>query len=165
MTTGAGWAIDDAVRLATLRAFDFADAFEEQPFDALAAAAAALCETPVALVAILGCDQQWFKARVGTDVAGTPIELAICLHTLEHGGALVISDLASDARTATNLLVSHDPKVRFYAGVPLVLDGQGLGTLCVLDVAPRPQGLTAHQQAGLAGLADEAMALIAARRR
>ena len=165
MTAGAGWAIDDAARLETLRAFDIADTPSETAFDAIAAAAATLCETPVALVTILGRDHQWFKAHVGTEISGTPIELAICTHTLEYGSALVIPDLATDARTATNPLVMHDPKVRFYAGAPLVLDGQALGTVCVLDLAPRPDGLSKDQQAGLAALADEAIALIEARRR
>ena len=121
-----------------------------------------MCATPVALVSLIDRDRQWFKARIGTDLDQTPIELAICVHALAHGRLLVIPDLTADPRTAANALVTADPFVRFYAGVPLVGDGQAIGTLCVLDVAPRPAGLTGDQIAGLEALAARAMALIAA---
>lgn len=160
-----GWAVDDAARLATLAAFDLAEPSAEAAYDAIAAQAAALCETPVALVTVLGEDHQWFKAKVGTDFEGTPVAIAICRHTLEHGDALVIPDLATDPRTEDNPLVTDDPKVRFYAGIPLAVDGQALGTLCVLDLAPRPHGLTPEQQVGLATLADDVVQLIEQRRR
>lgn len=157
-----GWIVDDDARLRTLRAFGILDSGGDQRFDAIAADAAALCATPVALVSLVDRDRQWFKARVGTDTSETPIELAICVHALAHGELLVIPDLAADPRTATNGLVVNDPHVRFYAGVPLVADGQAIGTLCVLDVAPRPDGLSAAERAGLEALAANAMGLIAA---
>lgn len=156
----AGWQINNAERLRTLREFGLLDSAAEEDYDEIAAAAADLCATPVALVTLLDSERQWFKARVGTDVAETPIELAICLHTLEHGEALSIPDLAADARTAENPLVSSDPKVRFYAGVPLITNGQALGTLCVLDLAPRPEGLSETQRDGLAALAGQVVDLI-----
>ena len=157
-----GWIVDDAARLRTLRAFGILDSPADARFDAIAAAAAELCAAPVALVSLVDRDRQWFKARVGTDLSETPIELAICVHALAHGELLVIPDLAVDPRTAGNGLVTAPPHVRFYAGVPLVADGQAIGTLCVLDVAPRPDGLSASQSAGLQALAARAIGLIAA---
>ena len=56
--------------------------------------------------------------------------------------------------------MTDDPRVRFYAGVPLVADGHMLGTLCVLDVTPHEDGLSDAQSAGLAELADQALARI-----
>lgn len=163
MVESGGWAIDDAARLSTLAELGLeGDAAADPVLDAIVARAAALCAAPVALVTALGIDQQWFKARTGTEATGTPGEVAICRHTLAHGDTLVIPDLAADPRTATNPLVTGEPFVRFYAGVPLVVDGQALGTLCVLDVDPRA-GLTDDQRAGLAALAAEATARIADR--
>ncbi len=158
-----GWIVDDAARIETLRAFGILDTPAEESFDAVVGEAAALCAAPVALVSLLDRDRQWFKARVGTDAGGTPIEAAICVHALAHGTLLVIPDLAADPRTAANPLVTGDPRVRFYAGVPLVVGGHALGTLCVLDVTPRPAGLSDHQRDGLEALAARAAALIAAR--
>lgn len=157
-----GWIVDDEARLRTLRAFGILDSPGDARFDAIAAEAAALCAVPVALVSLIDRDRQWFKARVGTDLSETPIELAICVHALAHGTLLVIPDLAADPRTARNGLVTADPHVRFYAGVPLVSDGQAIGTLCVLDVAARPAGLTAVQAGGLTALAAQATRLITA---
>lgn len=151
-----GWAIDDGARLQTLADLGICrDSPADPVLDAIVGQAAALCGTPVALVTALGGEDQWFKARTGTDVPGTPIGLAICAHTLAYGGALVIPDLGSDPRTADNPLVTDDPRVRFYAGVPMVIDGQAVGTLCVLDLAPR-SGLTDAQSVGLAALAEQA---------
>ena len=158
----SGWIVDDAARLKTLRAFGILDSDGDARFDAIAADAAALCAAPVALVSLVDRERQWFKARVGTDMTETPIELAICVHALAHGELLVIPDLAADPRTVDNRLVIEPPHVRFYAGVPLVADGQAIGTLCVLDVVPRPAGLDAAERAGLETLAARAMALIAA---
>jgi GAF domain-containing protein len=110
-------------------------------------------------VTVLGEEHQWFKARVGTEVSGTPVGIAICAHTLAHGDTLVIPDLADDPRTVDNPLVTDDPRVRFYAGVPLVVDGQAMGTLCVLDVKPHA-GLDDDQLAGLSKLAEQALARI-----
>jgi GAF domain-containing protein len=160
MTTNPGWAIDDVVRLHTLAELGMdGDAPADPALDAIVGQAASLCGTPVALVTALGNEHQWFKARVGTDLPGTPAGIAICAHTLTHGETLVIPDLASDPRTAENPLVTNDPRVRFYAGVPLVHDGHAIGTLCVLDVAPR-DGLADDQLAGLTELAGQALARI-----
>ncbi len=157
-----GWIVDDAARLRTLRAFGLLNSAADPRFDGIAADAADLCAAPVALVSLVDRERQWFKARVGTDLTETPIDLAICVHALAHGELLVIPDLTRDPRTARNALVTGEPNVRFYAGVPLVADGQAIGTLCVLDVVPRPAGLSAAQRTGLEALAADAVGLIIA---
>ncbi|NIJ06698.1 GAF domain-containing protein [Sphingomonas vulcanisoli] len=155
-----GWIIDEEARLQTLRSFGILDSAAEDAFDTLVEKASALCETPVALITLLDRDRQWFKAAIGTEIRETPIELAICTHALAHGGTLVITDLSEDERTSSNPLVASEPHARFYAGSPIVVEGQALGTLCVLSFAPRPKGLSEVQRSGLEGLATEAARLI-----
>lgn len=158
-----GWIVDDAARLSTLRDFGLLDSEPEERFDEIAAAAAAVTEAPIALVSLVDRDRQWFKAKVGTPLAETPIGSAICAHTLASGAELVIPDLTADPRTANNPLVTDDPKVRFYAGYPIVIDGQAIGTVCVLDTVARPDGLDTQQRRALTALATDAATMIAGR--
>ena len=159
-----GWKVDDAARVRTLREFGLLDSPAEKAFDQIAHAAAAICDTPVALVTLLDSDRQVFKAHHGTELTGTPIEIALCRHVFEAGEAIVIPDLAEDDRTRDNPLVTGDPLVRFYAGYPLIVDGHAFGTLCVLDFEPHPDGLAPHQTRGLAALALEVRELMEQRR-
>ncbi|URW75407.1 GAF domain-containing protein [Sphingomonas donggukensis] len=152
-----GWAIDDSARLRTVTELGIGgDSPPDPALDAIVAEAAAMSGMPIALVTAVGAEQQWFKARVGTDLTGTPVDMAICAHVLAKGDALVIPDLAADARTIANPLVTDAPNIRFYAGVPLVTDGQAVGTLCVLDTEPH-EGFGPDKMGGLSKLADMAM--------
>lgn len=110
----------------------------EEAFDRLARLAAHVTDCPIALVTLLSSQRQWFKARVGIDIAETPRAWSFCSHALAAGEPFVVGDAANDPRFANNPLVVAEPHIRFYAGVPLE-DGNGclLGTLCVLDREPR----------------------------
>ncbi len=129
---------EEAQRLAALAGTGLVDSPAEEVFDRLVRLAAQTTDCPIALVTLLTSQRQWFKARVGIDIAETPREWSFCSHALAAGGAFVVGDAANDPRFAANPLVMGAPHIRFYAGVPLE-DGEGrlLGTLCVLDREPR----------------------------
>ena len=129
----------EAERLAALRSYDILDTACEAAFDELASLAAQLTGSPIALVSLVDADRQWFKARHGIDVAETPRDMAFCAHTiLDPGRPLIVEDATANARFADNPLVTGEPNIRFYAGAPLVNpEGHALGTLCVIDKAPR----------------------------
>lgn len=68
-------------------------------------------------------------------------------------------DARADPRFADNPLVTGEPHVRFYAGVPLIEPGgMALGTLCVID--RRPRKLTKRQRLQLEDLAQSVVGLI-----
>lgn len=129
---------DEAARLAALADSGLMDTPPEEVFDRLARLAAQVTACPIALVTLLGAQRQWFKARVGIEITETPRDWAFCSHALAAGAAFVVGDAGNDPRFAGNPLVTGEPHVRFYAGIPLA-DAQGrqFGTLCVFDREPR----------------------------
>ena len=143
---------DEASRLCALADVRILDTAPEAAFDDLARIASELCGAPVALVSFVDADRQWFKARVNFVEIQTSRNDSFCAHALEVEDALVIRDTHDDPRFVGNPLVTSKPNFRFYAGVPLRVDGgSALGTLCVLDYVPRD--LAPEQLAGLRALA------------
>ncbi len=156
---------DEARRLAALDTYAILDTPAERAFDEVVTLVASLCEAPVAVVNLVGSDRQFFKAERGLGVRGTPLDVSICAHAILQPGTLVVPDLTLDPRFAGNPLVTGEPRLRFYAGVPLETpEGLPLGTLCVLDYQPRPAGLTAAQEFALTVLARQVMAQLELRR-
>ena len=131
---------NDVARVAALRALGILDTPPEPNYDDLTRLAAQICQVPIALISLVDADRQWFKARVGLDPAETPRELSFCAHAIAEPqtDVFVVPDASADPRFAANALVTGAPHIRFYAGTPLVThDGWALGTLCVIDRAPR----------------------------
>jgi PAS domain S-box-containing protein len=152
---------DEARRLAALRGTGILDRARDPAFDGIARIAALTCGTPIGVVNFIEDTRQFFMAETGLGVRGTALDVSICVEAILSPGLTVVPDLASDPRFACNPLVAGEPKLRFYAGVRLdTPDGLPLGTLCVLDYAPRPEGLTAEQAEVLAALGRQVMSLL-----
>jgi GAF domain-containing protein len=93
---------------------------------------------PIALVSLVDAERQWFKSHDGLDVSETAREMSFCAHTIYQRETLIIPDALADERFAENPLVTSEPRIRFYAGAPLVLhDGSAIGSFCVMDKRPR----------------------------
>lgn len=145
-------------RLEALRILGILDTVPEQSFDDLTLLAASVCATPMSFVSLIDRDRQWFKSHHGIAIEQTGRDVAFCAHAiLEPQRIMEVPDAAADSRFADNPLVRAEPRVRFYAGVPLVTEGgYALGTLCVLDHKPRQ--LEPRQRAALQALARQATA-------
>lgn len=128
----------EQARVTALRALAVLDTPREDRFDRYTRLAAAALDAPIALVSLVDSDRQWFKSCVGLGVSETPRSLAFCSHAVALDDLLVVRDTLLDERFADHPMVVGEPHVRFYAGQPVhSLDGQPLGTLCILDTRVR----------------------------
>lgn len=129
---------DEEQRLQALRDYDVLDTGAEASFNDVVHMVSAICEVPIALVSLVDAERQWFKAKVGLDAQETSRDLAFCAHAILHRQPMVIENALEDERFCDNPLVTGEPGIRFYAGVPLVTpDGHGVGTLCAIDTQSR----------------------------
>ena len=129
---------NEAQRLAALQRLCLLDSEPEERFDRLTRIAATAFDAPMAFVTMIDSDRQWFKSRVGLDATETSRDAAFCAHAILDEKPMIVPDALLDSRFAENPVVLGDPRVRFYAGIPLSLpDGHCIGTLCVVDVRPR----------------------------
>ncbi|MEX2502822.1 MAG: sensor domain-containing phosphodiesterase [Trueperaceae bacterium] len=124
-------------RLDALHRLQILDSDYEPPFDRIVRMAADAFDVPNVGIHLLDDERQWAKAFVGQRFV-CPRDESVCQFTLEHDGLLVIPDLREDARTRDLAIVTGPPRIRFYAGMPLVTrDGHAVGTLCLIDMEPR----------------------------
>ena len=129
---------NETERLSLLKSYNILDTSPESDYDDITKLASEICGMPISLITLIDEKRQWFKSKVGMDPGSTPREYAFCAHSLNNPTVpLVINDATKDDRFYDNPLVTGDPNVVFYAGVPLVAkDGLALGSLCVIDNAP-----------------------------
>jgi len=133
-------------RLSALGSYHLPDTFEDSDFDELTELAALMCGTPIAGISMVDQDHQWFISIKGLPASKTDRMYAFCNHTILNSQDIFeVTDAREDERFRNNPLVAGEPKIAFYAGVPLVNeDGYALGALCVIDY--KKNELSAQQQ-------------------
>ena len=129
---------NEDARVATLRSLDILDTEPEERFDRLTRIARRLFRVPIALVSFIDINRQWFKSSQGLEVKEMSRDISFCGHAILGDDIFMISDASLDDRFYDNPLVTDEPRIRFYAGVPLVISqGIKIGTLCLIDREPR----------------------------
>lgn len=128
---------DEEQRLEALHDLGILDTPPEERFDRITRLAAAIFNAPMALITLVDRERQWFKSTHGLDLAETSRETSFCAHAISSRAALVVSDTFQDPRFADNPLVTHAPRIRFYAGFPIFIGANCVGTVCILDDKPR----------------------------
>lgn len=133
----------------------------EAGFDALARLAANVCLAPVALVSLIDEERVWFKAAHGFAFPSSVHRQSFCCATADSKRLLEVVDARQDARFSENPVVIGIPGIFYYAGAPIMYDGVGIGTVCVMDYSPRQ--LPAQSLQALAEMASIATAMLRAR--
>lgn len=159
---------EEMLRLTTLAALNLLDTEPEADFDVLTELTKSMLGAKIALISLVDAERQWFKSACGLSIKQTPREVSFCSYAIAKNEPLVIPDTQLDCRFAENPFVKGTTSVRFYAGMPIYVaadatDGvpRAIGTLCVLDDAPRD--ISEIDLKTLRDLAQLAEALINAR--
>lgn len=154
---------NEAARLQALQAYQILDSLPAREFDRLTQLAAVICDTPISLVSLVDKERDWFKSKVGIDICEISRDLAFCHYTVQEFQPLEVEDATKDPRFRNNPLVTGEPHLRYYFGIPLTdPDGHNLGTLCVIDY--RSRHLSESQKECVTMLAQAAIDLIVEQR-
>ena len=155
---------EEAARLRSLRRSGALEAALREPLDRIARRAADVFDMPLAMVTLLDERTQIWHGAAGLDAHAPDVpretqrSRSLCEQVVLGGTAIVVPDTARDARLEDQPVIPG-AGIRFYAGVPLRnADGPVIGTLCLMDKAPRT--LDDSEMQLLASLADEVMALL-----
>ncbi len=146
---------NEIVRISALYEYDLLDTMNEKDYDDITQIAAEICSMPISLISLIDSNRQWFKSRFGYEPKESHRDIAFCAHAiLKPDDIFIIGDTSTDERFFDNPLVTSDPNIGFYAGVPLVNEsGNALGTLCVID--NKPNKLSKEQIETLKALARQ----------
>lgn len=152
-------------RLESLQSYHILDTATEQDFDELTELASVICGTPIALISLVDKDRQWFKSVKGLPVSQTDRAYSFCAHAIISPNEIFeVEDAQADDRFKDNPLVTGDPNITFYAGVPLINeDGFALGSLCVIDNEKKK--LSQQQRSALKTLAHQVINKLELRRK
>ena len=153
----------EADRLEALRSCAIIDTQPEGDFDDLVAVASVIADVPHACIAFVDETRWWVKAWVGQTTREVSRASVLCAESITTAEPLVVDDVRADPRFALHPALEGDPQLRFYAALPLVLDGcLAVGALCVSDRKPR--SLRPSQLAALQRVARQIVRLVSFRR-
>lgn len=145
--------VDELARLEALKGYNLLDTLPEDIYDDITQLASEICRVPISLISLVDEDRQWFKSKQRLAPDETVRDYSFCAHAiLNPSETFIVPDAREDDRFSDNPLTTGQPRIVFYAGVPLVNpEGYPLGTLCVIDT--RPRTLTENQLLSLQALA------------
>jgi len=144
-------------RLNALKKYELDREAGSEEFIALTKLATRICNMPISLINLINSYKQWSIAGYGTELHEIPREMLMHPYTVLDGILFEIEDLSEDPFFKDKEYVLKDPKLRYYAGVPLkTTDGHNIGSLCVFD--DQVNKLKPWQLESLEILADEVIA-------
>lgn len=150
-------------RLRILEEYKILDTENESNFDEITKLASEICNTPISLISFVDANRQWFKSAHGLSIKETPRNVSFCAHAIQSDELFIVEDAREDSRFQNSPLVTEDPNIVFYAGIPLMdAEGFSLGTLCVID--HQTKKLNSFQEKALKILSNQVIKLMELKR-
>ena len=128
---------NETERLTALWDLGILDTDPEARFDRFTEMACSTFDVPMSLLTFVDEDRQWFKSHPGVPIGETHRDESMCAHAILGDDVFQVSDALADNRFADNPNIARGARVRFYAGVPITVDDQHVGSLCIMDQRPR----------------------------
>ena len=148
-------------RLAVLKSYRVigSSAGQNPSYERLISLTSRVFKVPIAYISVIDTEKQHYLAARGLSVSSpssTPRQGSICAYAMStDDDLLVIPDLTKHQLFSSHEMVVDAPYLRFYASAPLICpEKYRLGTLCILDTAPRPEGLPLNMKQNLREIAD-----------
>lgn len=138
MSDGPQVTFNEDERLNLLRELCLLDTPADSILDSITKVCATVFNVPIALISLIDDHRQWFKSKYGLAVNETPRDQAFCAYAIHGQAPMVVLNAIEDPRFVNNPLVKSAPNIRFYVGVPIVIEeDKCIGTLCIIDSIPR----------------------------
>jgi GAF domain-containing protein len=151
---------NESSRIAALHALNILDTAPEERFDRLTRIAKRVFNVPYSTISMIDDERQWFKSIQGLSLCQTSRDISFCAHAILFDEILYVENALKDERFHDNPVVVGDPKIRFYAGCSLNMNGFKMGTFCVFDRKPRAFSAEDRQLLkDLASLAEQELAV------
>lgn len=129
---------DEEARALALERYDVLDTAPERPFENIVSLVEQTLRVPMCAVSLVDRHRQWFKAQRGLDVSETPRDISFCTHAIKQPDAFVVNDAIVHPTFKDNPLVTDEPYIRSYLGIPLrTPEGYQIGSLCAIDTEVR----------------------------
>lgn len=121
----------------TLHSLDVLGSPLQGKFERIIRLAMNLFEVPIAFIRLNDDQRLLFKSLLGTDIVDMSHVESFCKHVFLTGDVFAVPEALMDERFSQNPYVTGDPHIRFYAGCPIQLNHQKLGTISIVDHKPR----------------------------
>ena len=123
----------------------------EASFEQITRLLQTITEVPITAFSVLDNERQFFKSIQGLDVRETGRDISFCGHVILQDDIMVVENALEDDRFADNPLVTGDPGIRFYAGIPIRSPmGRKVGSICAID--RRARTLSERERAAMKDL-------------
>ena len=153
-------ALSDRRRLAALRGTGLLDEPPSEALDRLTKLATRMLGVPISVVSLIEESRQFYAANTGVgdpwaSQRGSPLSHSFCKHVVETGEPIIVEDARLVDFLRDNLAIP-DMGVIAYAGIPLDVGGEVIGTFCAVETSPKKW--SAADIEALHTLADAAIA-------